>query len=303
MTEGPALEPAADQAMTRHQLVAIMLFVFVALMNAVDSVLVRILTTELHPFVIGFFRALFGLVVVLPWIVARPKMLASQFIWMHVARAGLKLAALICFFFALAAAPLADVTAIAFTAPVLVALGAWMFLGEKATGRRLVATAMAFAGVLIILRPGGGDMDPAIGFALLGAVLTAAMHLLLKRMSGTDKTNSLVAWNLIITVPLAALPAFLFWSQPSLEMLALLALQGVMGAINMTAITKAMSLADVSVVAPVDFLRLPFVAILAFVLFQEAAGLPTWIGGTIIFAATLLMAKSGRTWRSAPPLP
>ncbi|MCP4382393.1 MAG: DMT family transporter [Hyphomicrobiales bacterium] len=296
------VEPAADRTGPRRHLAAILLMIFVALLNAVDTVLVRILTTELNPFVIGFFRALFGLLFVLPWIVSRPGILRSHYRWLHVLRAGLKLMALIAFFFAIAAAPLADVTAIAFTSPILVALGAWLFLGEQVTIRRIVAIALGFAGVLIILAPGGADIDLALGYALLGAVLIATIQIMLKRMSATDSTDTLVAWNLVVTVPLAAIPALIVWSTPSLAMLALLALQGVFGAVNMASITKALSLADASVITPIDFLRLPFVAIMAFVLFQESVGLPTWIGAGIIFAATLLMAHAGRTWRSPDPI-
>ena len=272
--------------------------VVVAFLSAVDSVLVRVLTGEVHLFIIGFFRALFGFVVVLPWIATRPGILRSAYRITHIVRAGLKLSALVAFFFAIAAAPLADVTAIAFTSPILVALGAWLFLGEKTTMRRLLAIAMGFAGVLVILRPSNDGVNLALGYALLGAVLVATIHLMLKRMSDTDSTETLVAWNLIATVPLAALPALLVWAPPSLPMLGLLALQGAIGAINMTIGTRAIAMADVSVITPVDFLRLPFVAILAFAMFQETVGMGTWIGGAIVFAATLVMANAGRVWRS-----
>ena len=161
---------------------------------------------------------------------------------------------------------------------------------------------MGFAGVLVILRPGSDGVNPALGYALLGAMLVAAIHLMLKRMVARDGTDTLVTWNLIATVPLAALPAYLVWTPPSLAMLGLLALQGVLGVVNMTLWTKSFSLADVSVVTPIEFLRLPFVAILAFAMFQEAVGLSTWVGGAVIFGATLVMAHSGRLRRSADPL-
>jgi drug/metabolite transporter (DMT)-like permease len=112
---------------------------------------------------------------------------------------------------------------------------------------------------------------------------------MLKSMSGRDSTDALVGWNLILTVPLAALPALWFWTTPTWPQLGLLAIQGALGALNMTAITRSLALAPASFVAPFEFLRLPFVAILAFAFFGEVAGLGTWVGATIIFGSTLLL--------------
>ena len=268
----------------------------VAAFNALDAVIVRVMTRDLHPFVIGFFRALFGLAFVLPWIVRRRALLRSHYRFRHVLRAALKLASLIAFFAAIAAVPLADVTAMMFTAPIFVTIGAWLVLGEPMPARRVVAVAIGFAGVLVVARPGRDGLDPALALALAGAVLAAVILLMLKVMSRHDATDTLVAWNLILTPPLAAIPAALYWTTPEPALWPLLAAQGAMGALAMTAMTKAMSMADAGFLAPIDFLRLPFVAILSFALFGEAAGLSTWLGAGIIFAAALAMQGPIRFW-------
>lgn len=123
--------------------------------------------------------------------------------------------------------------------------------------------------------------------------LTAAVQLMLKRMSAKDDTDTLVAWNLILMVPLALVPALFVWGTPNLEEFGLLALQGTLGALNMTMVTRALGMADASFLAPFDFLRLPAVALLAFVIFGEIAGAATWIGAAVIFAATLLATGGG----------
>ncbi len=267
----------------------------VALINAVDAVIVRLLSPEVHPFVIGFTRAVFGLAIVLPWIMARPSILRSHYRVMHALRAALKLLALVAFFAAFATAPLADVTAIAFAAPIFVTIGAWIFLGESPRAIRVLAVALGFAGVILVLRPGQQDgFSTGLLLALLGAFLTAVIQLMLKPMSTRDPTETLVAWNLILTAPLAALPAIWFWAWPTAEQWALLVLQGVLGALNMGLATRAFSLAEASLIVPIDFLRLPIVAALAFTLFGEIVPFQTWIGGTVIFAATLLMVRSAR---------
>lgn len=286
----------------RAAMIGVLLMLIVAVLNAVDAVIVRLLSPGVHPFVIGFARALFGLLAVLPWIVRRPGILQSHYRFRHVLRAALKLGSLVAFFAAFASAPLADVTAIAFTAPLFVTVGAWLFLGESPRVVRVIAVLIGFAGVLLVLRPGEHEGIPTgLALALLGAVLMAVIQLLLKPMSARDSSETLVAWNLIATVPIAAVPAFFVWSTPTATEWLLLALQGLLGVLNMALVTRAFSLAEASLIVPIDFLRLPFVAALAFVIFGQTVPLTTWIGGVVIFAATLLMARSART-RRAPPV-
>lgn len=288
----------------RAALIGVVLMMLVGVINAVDAVIVRLLAKEVHPFIIGLTRTSFGLLAMLPWILSRPQMLATQYRLMHVLRAALKLASLIAVFFALAEARLADVTAIGFAAPLFVTVGAWFLFGESPQPVRILAVLLGFVGVLIVLRPGwatGLQISPALLLALLGAALTAVIQLMLKAMARRDRTDTLVAWNLIVSVPLAAVPAFLVWQTPSLYHWGLLAVQGALGALNQTMVTRAFQLADASLVAPIDFLRLPFVAILAFVLFQEVSGMSTWIGAAVIFVATMIMAATRRGRESAGP--
>ncbi|MCB6179724.1 DMT family transporter [Rhodobacter sp. Har01] len=298
----PPSPPTQDSGpRDRAALVGVVLMMLVGVINAVDAVIVRLLAKEVHPFIIGLTRTSFGLLAMLPWILSRPQMLRTSYRLMHVLRAALKLASLIAVFFALAEAKLADVTSIGFAAPLFVTVGAWLLFGERPQAVRILAVMLGFVGVLVVLNPdwtAGQRVSPALMLALLGALLTAVIQLMLKAMAGNDRTDTLVAWNLIVSVPLAVIPAWLVWQTPSAFHWGLLAVQGALGALNQTMVTRAFQLADASLVAPIDFLRLPFVAILAFVLFQEVAGLSTWVGAALIFVATMIMAA---TRRSRPP--
>ena len=288
----------------REALIGVLLMTLVGVINAVDVVIVRLLAKEVHPFIIALTRTSFGLLAMLPWILSRPQMLATQYRLMHVLRAALKLGSLIAVFFALAEANLADVTAIGFAAPLFVTVGAWLLFGEQPQAVRVVAVLMGFVGVLIVLKPdwvAGIEVSQALLLALLGAALTGVIQLMLKAMAQRDRTDTLVAWNLIVSVPLAAVPAFLVWQNPSAWHWGLLAVQGALGALNQTMVTRAFQLADASLVAPIDFLRLPFVAVLAFALFGEVAGVSTWVGAAVIFVATMIMAATRRGRLAAPP--
>jgi drug/metabolite transporter (DMT)-like permease len=278
----------------RSALVGMGLMLLVAIFGAFDAVIVRSVSPDVHPFVIGFTRSLFGLLVVLPWILSRPAMLRSNYRYQHALRAALKLASLVAFFAAFALAPLADVTAIAFTAPIFVTAGAWIFLSEPPRGLRVLAVAVGFVGVLFVLRPGQGGISTGLMLALLGALLTAVIQLMLKPMSGRDSTETLVAWNLILTVPIALVPALLFWTAPTPGQWLLLAVQGALGALTMGLVTRAFSLAEASLIVPIDFLRLPIVAFLAFAIFGQTVPETTWIGGAVIFLATVIMTRTAR---------
>ncbi|MBU3031341.1 DMT family transporter [Paracoccus sp. XHP0099] len=271
-----------------------------ALLSGVDAVIVRLLAGEVHPLLIGFFRAGFGLLAVLPWIVTRVDLRASPYRWLHAVRAGLKLAALVSLFVAFAHAPLADATAISFTMPIFLTLGAWLVLGERVGAGRGLGVLAGFGGILVIIRPGASSFDPWLLFALASAVLTAAIQLILRRMAQRDTTDRLVAWNLLTMVPLGLLAALPVWTTPTPQQFALLALQGGLGALNMTLITRAFALADASFLAPLDFLRLPVIAALAFAFFGEIPPLSTWIGAAVIFA-TALMVAGGQRLRRRPP--
>lgn len=278
-------------------LLAASLMVLAAFLNSLDAVVVRSLAGEVHPLMIGFFRSFFGLLVILPWMVSRVTLRASPYRFSHVVRASLKLASLITLFVAFAHAPLADATAINFTMPVFLVLGAWLFLGERVSLASIAGVFAGFIGIVLIIKPGSASFDPWLLFALAGAILTAASQLMLRRMALSDSTDQLVAWNLLVTVPLAFLAMLPVWTMPTIPQIGLLAIQGAIGAVNMSIITRAFGSASASFLAPFDFLRLPIVAALAFVFFGEQATAATWIGGAVIFAATLVATGGARFLR------
>eukprot|EP00659_Diplonema_papillatum_P022897 gene22897-35094_t len=210
--------------------------------------------------------------------------------WLHALRATLKLASLVALFAALVNAPLATVTAIGFAAPLFVTVGAWIFFGERPRSVRVAGALLGFFGIVVLLRPDGSEMNVVLFYALISALLVGTIQLILKHMGKTEDADTLVAWNLIITVPIG--PAFYFWATPTATEWILLALQGVLGAVNQFTATKAFQYADASLVAPIDFVRLPFVAAAAYFIFGEVADRATRIGASLIFIAVLLIAAT-----------
>nr|CAD6616961.1 EamA/RhaT family transporter [Rhizobium sp. Khangiran2] len=278
----------------RERVIAAALFAIgAAVLAASDAIIVRALDGAVHPFVIAFFRALFGVAVVLPFIVFRPQVLRSTYsLGQHAVRAVFKLFAMVAFFAAFSIGPLADVTAIAFMSPIFVVLGAAVLLKERPGLSMAVAVLVGFCGAMVIVGPSPNGFSLAVGLALLGALLQAAIQLILKSMSRGDATSTLVVWNLLLTVPIALLLAVPFFDMPGNRELALLAIQGIVGTSCMGLMMHAMSLAPASIVAPVDFLRLPLVAFGGAALFNETVALTTVVGAILICLAALMAARS-----------
>jgi drug/metabolite transporter (DMT)-like permease len=201
--------------------------------------------------------------------------------------------------------PLADVAAIGFTKPMFVAIGAVLFLGEVMRGRRWAAIAVGFFGILVILRPTSGVFEPWILSAVAAAAALAGVALMMKYLSSREATARILAWNLVISVPIALILALPVWTTPSLFLLSLLLLQGGLGALAQFSAARAMRLADASVLTAVEFVRLPLVAVVAYLFFDELADGWTFVGALIILASTIYLVRreaalAGRALKTRP---
>ena len=255
---------------------------------ALDTLLVRLVSSHIHPLEIVFFRSLFGLVAVVPHLL-RHKLrgIATGRLPMHTVRAAFKIAGLVLLFAAIARLPLALVTVIAFTTPLFICLGSVLFLGERLRTPRVVALVLGFVGVLVAVRPGVAPMDLGIVMAIGSALVIAGVMLIMKFLSVREPPPTVVSINLLLMLPLT-LPFMAFvWVTPSPEALGLLFLSGALSGVAQLSASTAMSMTDVSILAPIDFLRLPMVALLAWTFLGETTDLATVLGGTMIFAGTL----------------
>ena len=190
--------------------------------------LLRLLAQQLDPFVTGFLRYSFGVVVMLPfilragWAAYRPHAVLGQF-W----RGAVHTAGLLLWFTALPHVPLAEMTALGFTTPLFIMLGAMLFLGEKPVPARWLAAMVGFAGVMVVVWPrlsGTGGSHALV--MLASAPLFAASFLITKALTRRDAPHVIVVWQ-SVTVALFSLPfALAGWQWPTPGDRALLALTG-----------------------------------------------------------------------------
>lgn len=273
---------------------------------AVMMAIVRYVSRELHPFEVAFFRNLFGLGFMLPWIarVGRES-LATRRIGMHLMRSLLGLAAMLTFFTALSLLPLAEVTALTFTTPLFTTIGAAVILRETVKARRWTATIVGLIGALIILRPGVEALRPEAFIALAAAALMACAFLTVKSLSRTEHPNTIVLMMGLLMTPMSLVPAAFVWTMPGIHLWAWLVGMGLAATIGQVFLTRAFAAADASAVLPFDFSRLVFVAILGYVFFSERPDIWTWVGaGVIVTASAYIAHREARLGRQpAPPHP
>lgn len=268
---------------------------------ALMMALVRKVSSEIHPFEAAFFRNALGLVFLAPWLMASGiGVLHGGRFPIHLLRAGFGLCAMLLLFTALSRLPLAEVTALTFTAPLFATIGAALILREKVRRRRWIATCIGFVGALIVLRPGTAVIDPSSFIALGTAVFIAAAMLSIKSLSKTEHPNAIVLIMGLLMTPASLVPALFVWTWPSLETWGWLILMGLAATVGQVCLTRAFAAAEASAVLPLDFSRLVFVSLLGYLMFGEVPDRWTMVGATIIIAATVYIAhREARLARKA----
>lgn len=248
---------------------------------------VRFLSAEMHPFEITFFRNLFGLLVMAPLMFrAGLEELKSRQPRLQLLRSCFGILAMALWFYGLSVVPIAEATALSFTAAIFGSLAAALFLRERMRLRRWTAVITGFIGALIILRPGFQAVQPGAWIVLFSSIFWALALVTVKRLSSTDSIVCIVAWNSVL-LTLYSLPLALpVWITPTFPQLGWLLLIGLLATLGHLAMTNAFRLADATAVFPVDFTRLLWASVLGFLLFAEVPDAATWIGGAIIFAST-----------------
>jgi drug/metabolite transporter (DMT)-like permease len=274
---------------------------------AVMMAMVRLLSADLHPFVSAFFRNALGLVFLLPW-VARAgfaTLRTGRFV-IHGLRAAFGLGAMLCLFSALSQMPLAEVTALSFTAPLFATIGAALVLRERVRLRRWTATLFGFVGALIVLRPGVAAIDPAAPIALTAAAFIAAAMLSVKSLSRTEHPNAIVFMMGVLMAPASLIPALFVWTPPGWHHVPGLLLMGLSATIGQVLLTRAFAAAEASAVMPYGFAQIIFVSLLGYLLFGERPDVWTWVGGAVIVGASVYIARREAQLsrpRAAAPLP
>jgi drug/metabolite transporter (DMT)-like permease len=220
--------------------------------------------------------------------------IATRRLALHATRALVHLAGQYCWMYAISALALATVFAIEFTMPVWTALLAAAFLGERLTQGRLAQLTLGLVGVAIILRPGFGAFHPAALVMLLGSLFYAGNMIFTKRLSATDTALAVTFWMSAVQLPVTLVAALPSWVAPQLADVPWIVVIGAGSFAAHYSMTRAMKLADATVVVPIDFIRLPLIAVVGALFYAEPFDPLVLVGATVIFAGTYYSLRRER---------
>jgi len=256
------------------------------------NTLVRSLTLHLHPFQAQFLRYVFSVVVMAPLVIHaglaayRPRRISGQF-----ARGAMHTVGLMLWFTALPRIPMADTTAIGFTSPIFIMLGAYLVFHEAMRWERWLAAAIGFGGVVIVVAPklSAGAGLPSL-LMVASSVVFAASFLMTKALTRYERVEVIVLWQ-AIAVSLLSLPlAWWFWTTPTGWQWTGFLVSGVMGVTAHYCITRGFAVADISSTQSVKFLELVWASALGWIVFSESPSTSTLIGGAVICGSTIWIA-------------
>lgn len=239
-----------------------------------------------------FFRGLFGLMFLAPWMLRVGwRGLRTNRLRLHLLRGVSGIAGLFLLLGAVGLMPVADVLAINFTRPIFASVVAVMVLGEVFHARRWTALTVGFAGTMIILRPGFEALNMGAAMALAGAATGVSSAICTKSLTRTETPDAIACYAITIYFLLSIVPAVLVWQTPSWEQLGWLVVLGGLATGFQRTNARAFAAADATVVLPFEFARLPLAAALGFVVFAELPDGWTWVGGAVIFVAGLYLSR------------
>jgi drug/metabolite transporter (DMT)-like permease len=253
----------------------------------------RGLTQKVEPLQAQFLRYFFGFLVLLPVVFARGwRNYGTQSVKGHLWRGAMQTAGLLLWFMALPRIPLADMTAIGFTAPIFIMIGARIFLAEPMRWERWVAVVLGFAGVMLVVGPrlsgDGGLWHLAM---LASAPLFAASFLLTKALTRHENTGSILVWQNIVVAVISLPMALWAWQPLSAPLWLGFMACGLLGSGGHYCLTRSFRIADISATQSAKFLELLWSAALGFMLFGDVPTGTTLAGGVVIAAATLWVAR------------
>ncbi len=255
-------------------------------------VLVRRLATDMTPVEIIFHRSVIGAAALgLYFLWHDVGALRTGVLKLHFARATANFIAMAMWFQAILAMPLAEATALHFTLPLFTVILAAIFLSEGVGWRRWSATGIGFLGVLIVLRPGIAAIELPAFLVLGSAVFYAGAVIFIKILTRTDSALAIGFYSNLLMAVVGAVPTLILWQGPTWQDIPLLFAMAAIGTAAPYCLTRSLHVLEASLVAPMDFLRLPFTALAAWLIFAEVPDRWTWIGAAVIFGATSYIAR------------
>lgn len=269
-----------------------LLMVASALLFASMAALVSLAARELANAPIVFFRHFIMLVFLLPWLVRQGRRaLHTDDVWGHLVRGLAGVAAVACYFYAIARLRLADAVLLNQSIPLFIPLVERAWLGERIPGRLWGVLALGFAGLLLILRPGTGVFEPAALVGLASAVLASIAQVGIRRLTRTEPVTRIVFYFGLVASLVALPPAAYWWTSPSARTWAILLLMGVFATLGQLTLTRAYRHAPAARVGPFLYAGPVFAGLLDWLIWGRLPDALFVAGALVVVAAATLALR------------
>jgi drug/metabolite transporter (DMT)-like permease len=268
-------------------------------LTVVMAIAGREATRELNVFQLMEMRSLLGLLLLYPLIHLNGGLaiVRTTRLLQHVARNLVHYGAQLGWFFALTLIPIGQVVAIEFTMPIWTAILAAVFLGERMTIPKVAAIVLGLVGVLVIVRPAAGEINPGQMIALAAAAGFGISIVLVKFLTRTEVTLAIIFWMLVVQSVAGLVPTLYVWVWPSAYSWGWIVVIAICGTFSHFCLARAILYADATIVVPMDFLRVPLTAAAGWLIYAERLDVLTFLGAALILTGNLL------NLRPATPLP
>lgn len=279
--------PAPSRAVKPAQ--GALLLAVSALLFSLMGVGIREVSGSVNNESVVFFRNLVGVLFFLPLLLAKGvRPLRTRRLRSHLWRTGYGLAAMYCFFYAIAHLPLADAMLFTYAAPVFTPLIARWWLKEPLTKRMLLTTGVGLVGVLLVAKPSAALFDSQALVGIAASLLAAFAFVSIREMSDTEPALRMVFYFSLFSALISALPLAWAWQPLHAHELWLLLIVGLLATTSQIVMSKAYSLAPPGMIGPVAYLAIVFAGIIAWLRWNETPDLTSLFGAALIFSASLL---------------
>jgi drug/metabolite transporter (DMT)-like permease len=249
---------------------------------------------ELNVFQLMEVRSILGLCMLYPLIRINGgfSVVKTARVHVHIARNLIHYGAQLGWFFALTLIPIGQVVAIEFTMPIWTAILAASFLDERMTFWKITAIVLGIIGVIVIVRPATGEINPGQLIALAAAVGFGISVAMMKSLTRTENTVAIIFWMIVIQGSAGFFPAIYVWHWPSAYAWGSMVVIAFCGTFSHYCMARAMLHADATIVLPMDFLRVPLTATAGWLIYSERLDLFTVLGAMLILTGNLLNLKA-----------
>ncbi|HEY0719901.1 MAG TPA: DMT family transporter [Gammaproteobacteria bacterium] len=273
-----------------------------ALLFALMGGFIKHLSQQLPVEMVVFFRNLFGLVVLLPWLLQRGfGQLRTHHLRLHLARSLFGLSAMYCFFYAIAHLHLAEAVLLNYTAPLYVPLTAWWWLREPTPHRLNGALLLGFSGIALILKPGVGIFKAEAVVGVLAGLLTAGAFVSLRHMAQSEPPLRTVFYFGAIATLISGVPLVWSWQTPPAPLWLTLLLMGAVASGGQLLLTRAYSHAPAAWVGSFTYTIVPLSALVGWWGWGERPDALAMLGAILVVGAALIVLHQGL--RNAPGRP